>query len=489
MDAVQQWTEGVSYAPCPPDEFCGRHGEREQLLALLPRAAEHGQAVMISGPPGIGKSSLLRWLAYDLQDRPDGPRSPVIRAEVFEPPRMIFSGFRKLLYDLQVHAAAGEFQEILESGGIREAAGYTDILLLKHGAPVEPVDLLPKTGDEIVGVFSRPPDVGYDRVRAAFRELLRGLGSLMRDSGRIIAILLDDAHHTPYPDSQLLLDTIQDLPPGVLFAFTVQDDPGYEAIHDCGVPHVPLQGMQGRDIQEMGQKRFDLAISDATAALLEETAGDPFSLVACFNALRRRNLAPSAANIKDLLDEEEDPAGLAFTAIPGYWQTWARDLSLLSPPLPASVMACMLGMSETDVTAMADRLQESAVFRRLPGGAYAFAHSLLQEHCRQRLSEDTEVALNARAADCFERFMHHLPGRLNVLLSIASHLFGARDYARAADLNLELGLRFYRFGDYDSALLLTERAVASAEHLGDGDLLATAVNQRDLIARGMADRA
>ncbi|NLZ31187.1 MAG: ATP-binding protein, partial [Methanomicrobiales archaeon] len=282
---------------------------------------------------------------------------------------------------------------------------------------------------------------------------------------------------------------IQDLPPGVLFAFTVQDDPGYEAIHDCGVPHVPLRGMRGRDIQEMGQKRFDLAISDATAALLEETAGDPFSLVACFNALRRRNLAPSAENIEALLREEEDPAGLAVATLPRYWQTWARDLALLIPPFPVPVMACMLGMPETDVTLMVDRLQESAVFKRLPGGAFAFAHPLLQEHCRDRLPEDAEVALNARAADCFERFMHRLPGRLNVLLSIASHLFGARDYARAADLNLELGLRFYHRGDYDSALMLTERAVTAAERLGNDALLAAAVSQRDRIREEMVDRA
>ncbi len=486
MDGVQQWAEGVSYAPCPPDEFCGRYGERERLRALFPRAAEHGQAVMISGPPGIGKSSLLAWLAYDLQDRPDGPRSPVIRAEVFEPPRMIFFEFRKLLYDLQMRAATGEFQEVLERGGIREAAGYTDSLLERYGAPVEPVGLLPKTGDEIVGVFSRAPDVGYDRVRDTFGDLLRELGRLMGASGRIIAVLLDDAHRAPYPDSRLFLDTVQDLPPGVLFAFTVRDDPGYD---DRDIPHLRLQGMRGHDIQELGQKRFDLAISDAAAARLEETAGDPFSLVACFNALRRRNLAPSAENIEALLKEEEDPAGLAVATLPRYWQTWARDLALLIPPFPVSVMACMLGMPETDVTLMVDRLQESAVFKRLPGGAFAFAHPLLQEHCRDRLPEDAEVALNARAADCFERFMHRLPGRLNVLLSIASHLFGARDYARAADLNLELGLRFYLRGDCDSALMLTERAVTSAERLGNDALLAAAVSQRDRIREEMVDRA
>ena len=150
-------------------------------------------------------------------------------------------------------------------------------------------------------------------------------------------------------------------------------------------------------------------------------------------------------------------------------------------------MACVLDLQGTDVTLMMDRLQESTIFRRLPGGEYAFAHPLLQEHCRRKLSADAKITLHARAADCFERSMHRLTGRLHILLSLACHFFNAQDYAKAADLNLELGIRFYHREDYDTALVLTERAITSAEHLGDGALLAAAENQRDQVRQEMAD--
>ncbi|NLA37897.1 MAG: ATP-binding protein [Methanomicrobiales archaeon] len=487
MDGMWRWVEGVPYAPCPPEEFCGRHEERERILALLNRAEKHGQAVMISGPPGIGKSSLLNWLKYDLQDRPGGPGSLVIRAEIFEPPRMIFSAFRKLLYDLQLHAASGWFQDLFVSEGMKEAVRYANDLLEKYAAPVEPVGLLPKTGEEIIGVFARSPEVEYDRVREAHLELLRELGWLMAGFGRIAAILLDDAHLASRPDRRLLLDIARDLPPGILLAFTCRDESGYEEIRDRGAPLVPLSGMRGHEIQEMGLKRFDLPLDEATAALLAEARGDPFSLVACFNTLRNRGLDPSPDNIRDLLAGGGDPAEMAFAAIPEFRRAWAEAFSVLIPPFPVPVMACIPGIQGLDEASVIEQMQGSTIFRRLPGGGYAFAHSLLQEHCRQKLSADEKVSLNARAAECFERLMHRLLIRPHALLSLVCHYFNAQDYARAADLSLELGIRYHHRGDYDAALMLTGQAITSAEHLGNGALLAAAVRERDLIRQEMAD--
>ena len=72
MDEIQQQAGGVSYAPSSPEEFCGRREELERIYAVLLAVGEHGQTVMISGPPGIGKSSLLNRLAYEVQERPGG---------------------------------------------------------------------------------------------------------------------------------------------------------------------------------------------------------------------------------------------------------------------------------------------------------------------------------------------------------------------------------------------------------------------------------
>jgi len=489
MDELQQQAGGVSYAPSPPEEFCGRLEELEQLSTILSQAGEHGQAAIISGPPGIGKSSLLNRLAYEVQERPGGRQSPVLRAEVFDLPGMIFAAFRELLNDLRRSSASARFASVLDVESMKEATRYADDVFEKYAAPVEPVGLLPKAGEEIIGVFARSPEVGYDRVYQAFEELLRELGRQMSMTGHVAAVLLDDVHLASSHDRRLLQDVVRDLPPGILLAFTCRTEDGagsgyatmQEEIRDFGIREVELHGMQKHEIQELGERRFHFSIDDAAAGILEERSSDPFSIMACFNALRRRGLAPSRENIADVLAGAEGPVGLAFAALPESAKTWAENLCVLNPPFPVPVMACMLDLQGADVTPMTDRLQESGMFRRLPGGEYAFAHSLLQEHCRHDLSADTTVALNARAADCFERSIHRLPGRLYVLLSLADHLFHAREYEKAVDLNLEIGLRFHHRDDHDTALMLTERAVASAERLGDDALLAAAERQRDLI--------
>lgn len=486
MDEIQQQAGGVSYAPSPPEEFCGRQEELEQLPAVLSRAGEHGQAMMISGPPGIGKSSFLNRLAYEVRARPGGRQSPVLRAEVFDLPGMIFSAFRELLNDLRRSSASGR---VPDAESIREALRYADDVFEKYAAPVEPIGLLPKDGEKIVGVFARSPEVGYNHVYQAFEELLRELGREVSMTGRVAAVLVDDVHLASSHDRRLLRDVVRNLPPGILFAFTCRTEDGagsgyaamQEEIRELGIVEAQLSEMRRHEIHELGERRFGLAIDDPAAALLEEASADPFSLMACFNALYGRGLAPSRENVADVIAGADDPAGLAFTALPGPMRAWTEDLCVLNPPFPVPVMACMLDLSETDVTPATGLLLASGIFRRLPDGEYAFAHPLLQEHCRRDLAEERGVALNARAADCFERSIHRLPGRLYVLLSLAGHLFDAHEYGKAADLNLEIGLRFHHRDDHDTALILTERAVVSAERLGDDALLAAAERQRDLI--------
>ncbi|UYU18296.1 AAA family ATPase [Methanoculleus submarinus] len=489
MDEIQQQAGGVSYAPSPPEEFCGRREELERISAVLSAVGEHGQTVMISGPPGIGKSSLLNRLAYEVQERPGGQQSPVLRAEVFDLPGMIFSAFRELLNDLRRSSASAGFGALFDAESMKEATRYADDVFEKYAAPVEPVGLLPKAGEEIVGVFARSPEVGYDHVYQAFEELLRELGRQMRMAGHVAAVLLDDVHLASNHDRRLLRDVVHDLPPGILLAFTCRTEDGagsgyatmQEEIRDLGIHEVQLSGMQRHEIRELGERRFHLSIEDAAAGLLEESAGDPFRLIACFNALRNRGLAPSRENVAEVIAGATDPAGLVFAVLPEAMKAWTEGLCILNPPFPVPIMACMLDLQGAGVTAMANRLQESGMFRKLPDGEYAFAHPLLQGHCRRELPEDARVALNARAADCFERSMHRLPGRLYVLLSLAGHLFHAREYGKAADLNLEIGLRFHHREDHDTALMLTERAALSAERLGDDALLAAAERQRDLI--------
>ncbi|MEG3054642.1 MAG: AAA family ATPase [Methanoculleus sp.] len=133
MDTMQQ-AKMVSYAPSPPEEFCGREEERKRLLAAISRAEEHGQAVVIAGRPGIGKSSLLSWLAHEVQERPGRLPSLVLRAEVFNRHGLVFLTFRKLMEGLRRCVVSGLAGTVPVSEGLIEAIGYTGDVFEKYAA-------------------------------------------------------------------------------------------------------------------------------------------------------------------------------------------------------------------------------------------------------------------------------------------------------------------------------------------------------------------
>ena len=79
----------IPYTPCPPEEFAGRSIEKKRLLEIVSKARQQGQAVLVSGAPGSGKSSFLNWAEYEIQDRSGGLESPAL-ALILSPPNAIY---------------------------------------------------------------------------------------------------------------------------------------------------------------------------------------------------------------------------------------------------------------------------------------------------------------------------------------------------------------------------------------------------------------
>ncbi len=69
----------LSYGPCKPEEFSGRFDEKTKLLEILSKSGEQGQAIMISGARGSGKSSFLDWTENEIQNKSGGLETPAIK--------------------------------------------------------------------------------------------------------------------------------------------------------------------------------------------------------------------------------------------------------------------------------------------------------------------------------------------------------------------------------------------------------------------------
>ncbi len=479
----------VSLGPCPPEEFSGRHRERENILSALSCAKNRGQVILISGATGSGKSSLLHWVAEEIQKLGE-PEYLVITKEFYDTPGMGFKIYRDLLKDLQGHTKYGRFRVIIGSADVIKSLNTALNLLETFTSVTEPVGTLIRIAKAIVGADAPPQKIEYEDILSSILTVFQEISTELEKNDRLLVILLDDVQWSSEPDFRLLKDLIRNVPQNVAFLLTYRREDRTNQMYEelmgelnrWDQTEIPLYQLDSAGIEDFATRRYDLSLDDSSARYLEEKVGDPLSLVVCFNLLQRKGLSPDIDNLETILPEVlERPAKSFLSGLDQPSRDRVNLLCILKPPIPFSVIACLTETAPQEAARLQSDLDSSIAFRRIKHGLYDFGHSSLREYCRRELPDIQELELHRLAAKCFGNLIDKLPDKQYVLLSLAEHAFYGEDYQTAFDLNFVLGYEAYAHYDHSTAFELMKRAKISAELLHDRDNLAAVYHHLGMV--------
>jgi DNA-binding CsgD family transcriptional regulator len=448
--------------------------EREAELVALERLvasarAGSGGAIVVEGPPGIGKSSLLaaaRASAADLR---------VLTARGGELEQEFpFGIVRQLLEPVVLGADAAERRALLADA----AALAAPVLLAPDGdAESEPAF------SALHGLFwltanlagSRPLLVVVDDVQWADLASLRWLVYLARRLEGIPLALLLATRPADAGPAQALLDELAAFPEvGVLY-------PG-ELSERAVAGLVPA----GADPEFVG-------------ACHRATGGNPFLLRELFGEIARRGIAPRRENAGMAGRLSSQGVGRAVRGrlrrLAPECAALARAVAVLGDPAEPVLAARLAELSDGAASRAADALAAAAILE--PGRPLAFVHALV------RASVEAELSTGERAAQ-HEHAARVLSDAGAAADRIAVHLLVARP--RGDEETVEILRRAAaganRRGAPETAVTFLRRAIAEppssevepviAHELGVSALrggdLATATGQLRTAIDGLADQ-
>lgn len=464
----------ISYDPCPPDELAGRKNEKPEILDTVSNSIEHGQVLMISGTRRLGKTSLLDWTENMIQRSSDGF---TIKNSFLETPGNIFNIYKKLLYELKGYESHGTFNQIMAN---------------QHVRTVMRVAL--KTFDNVSGVtdlaeFMQNEDSGYDKICSDFLEVLNSVSNELVQNDKLLAILIDDVHWSSELDFKLLKDIIRKLPLNIsiIFTYNLQEETKkyYNELQQEFVgfnfSEIQLGSMNADEIKEFAMKRCNLIIRDPVARFLSQKIGDPLTLVVSFNLLNQNNLEPTIDGFEQILPEALTRLKSIYKGLDSTSKSWANSLCVLESPMPLDIIACMLDRLES--IELKDNLEDINVFRTISEECYDFRPHALREYCKERLPKVEKKNMYSKAAKCCARLEGRLPTDYYTF-SIAEHTYESGQ-DQAFDLNYELGKDLQNISEPGLALKMNERAVKSAENMGEKELIASAISQKGEIFESM----
>ncbi|MCU7729112.1 AAA family ATPase [Actinoplanes sp. KI2] len=378
-----------------PDHLIGRDDEIRRLTAALDQAqAGGGPAVLIAGPPGVGKSTLVAGLR------------PVVTARG--------GWFATGKYD--------QFRTGTGSGGVRRAMATVAGLLLVEPEPEMAVDrdritaaLGPNTAalavavpemtsllDSADGSFPDDPGTASGRISTALVGLLRAVGI-----GRPVVLVIDDLQWASDSSLRLLDAIISSGPiPGLLVVATYRDQ---EA--DAGHPLTPLAARWERDGRAAPTVRLGgltpaglaelvgavLRIEQAAARDLAElihhgSEGNPYASVELLNALRAEGLLaltddgwhwePDAVRTFAARHRVPQLVAAGIEQLPAETRRTLTALACLGGDTRPALLATALGMPER---ALVEHLAPAVAGRMVlvdrpgtPTGTIRFRHDLIQ---------------------------------------------------------------------------------------------------------------
>lgn len=411
-DSIRKKLE-IPYTPCPPEAFAGRFREKEKLLEIVSKARQQGQAVLVSGAPGAGKSSFLNWAEYEIQNRSGGLESPAIKKEFLETEGMIYHTYKDLLTELKGHQKFGWLRKAMDSPKIQKSLNLTLGAMEKMSSLAGPMGLGVKVASTVARGLIPAQNVGYCNLLTSFLSMLDNIGNELGEN-QLLVLIFDDTQLSAGPDFDLLKDLIRNLPslpPGIAFVISFSlEEQSTEKYQDLqklldrlGYEEFRLSGMNTKEIIDFAERRFGVLINEQMAKSLGETLGDPFSLMCCFNRLRVRNLDPNPDNIEKAIPETVNRVRSIYNELDTKWQDRVDCLCILDPPLELFLIACVLDVRKLqDIIRLQNELNQSPIFRRLDKEIYDFAHPSLREYRRQELPQRALTELSARAVKCYQ---------------------------------------------------------------------------------------
>jgi len=321
-----------------------------------------GGAVIVEGPAGIGKSSLLaaaRTAAADFR---------VLSARGGELERELPFGIVRQLLEPTVVGAGTEELDALLAG----AAGLARPVLF----PADPDAGGEPSFSALHGLYwltvnladTQPLLLTVDDVHWADVDSLRWLIYLARRlEGVPLAVLVATRPAAPGPVEELL---------DQLFVL-----PDMAIVHPRGLSEQAIAMLVARLLAVEPDPGFVTACEQATG-------GNPFLLVELFGELDRRGIAPRLENAGLAGRLSSHGVGRAVRArlrrLPTGCASLARAVAVLGDPAEAALASRLAGLDDDETLRVADALVDAAILE--PGRPFAFVHPLVRASVYSGLS-------------------------------------------------------------------------------------------------------
>jgi hypothetical protein len=368
-----------------------RDADLAVTLATISAAAEgHGALVLVEGPAGIGKTTLLRAVCARARER--GIRALSARGLALEQ-GFSYGIVRQLLEPVRAAAGDGEWDALLD-GAARPGRRVFDTA--ESGT----------TESGTTGAETWPGAIEAGDQHATVHGLYWLAANLAAREPLVVAI--DDAHWADTPSLRWLSHLaarIDGLP--IVLLLGSRSGPDRREIID------ELRGYPGRvrlELRPLSQA--------ATAALVRErfgeqagpelgraahasTGGNPFLLDALFNALDTRGCQdPDEVTMLSLGPQPVAEAVLRRIGQSGPGLALTRALAVLGRPAPLRYVAALAGTELPRAALLADTLRAASVLG--PGALLEFEHPIVRTAIYESIPPSERAMAHARAAVLLE---------------------------------------------------------------------------------------
>jgi len=355
---------------------------RDQELALLAAAATdasagRGSLVLVDGPPGIGKTTLLRAACAGASE--PGWRVLTARGLALEG-GLSFGIVRQLIEPVRAAAGPGEWDELFD-GAARLAARVFD---RAEAGPVED-----------------------DAPHAAIHGLYWLIANLAARQPLVIAV--DDAHWADAPSLRWLVHLaarIEGLPAALLLA--VRSGPGEPAavgeLRACpAATPLRLEPLDRETTALFVRERLGRQADDTLClACHASTGGNPFLLESLAAALHGPGDGDPLARVESLGAE---PAGRELLRRVAQLGEDAgrltRALAVLGGPVPLEHAAALAGQDTATAARLAEGLRAADVLA--PGPMLEFAHPIVRTAVYEAIPPGERALAHAAAAQLLDR--------------------------------------------------------------------------------------